>query len=212
MAESPYNGPVLIPDPNPEAGDQGRSDRQGLDRAILSNQSASQPGDQGQGDKDNGRISSRGGDPPPSSGGNEGARGLPASSGEAQPDNPFHNAKNGNILQVLADRFNIARAVGKLGAWRQLQTDLMNAMPYLVPVIIPLKDLLNLVADIEKEIKGSTVQAGKSNEELLREYLSGSQELLTDQTVQDSIDTHDTMQVEETAHATSDTDGTQGVS
>jgi L-cysteine desulfidase len=91
-----------------------------------------------------------------------------------------------------------------------LQTDLMNAMPYLVPVIIPLKDLLNLVADIEKEIKGSTVQAGKSNEELLREYLSGSQELLTDQTVQDSIDTHDTMQVEETA--TSDTDGTQGVS
>lgn len=93
-----------------------------------------------------------------------------------------------------------------------MQTDLMNAMPYLVPVIIPLKDLLNLVADIEKEIKGSTVQAGKSNEELLREYLSGSQELLTDQTVQDSIDTHDTMQVEETAHATSDTDGTQGVS
>jgi len=49
----------------------------------------------------------------------------------------------------------------------------MNASPHIVPILIPYKDLLSVVAEIEKEIKGSNAQAGRSNEELLTDFLSG---------------------------------------
>jgi hypothetical protein len=78
-----------------------------------------------------------------------------------------------NILKKIADRFNLAREEGKVQAWRQLQRDLMDASPFIVPIFIPYKDLIQIVADIEKEIKGSTSQAGKSNEELLADFLAG---------------------------------------
>lgn len=78
-----------------------------------------------------------------------------------------------NILQVIAQRWDKARELNKVGAFRQLQRDLMNAAPYIVPNIIPYKDLIGIVTDLEKEIKGSTAQVGRSNEELLASFLSG---------------------------------------
>lgn len=50
----------------------------------------------------------------------------------------------------------------------------MEATPYICPGIIPYKDAIQLVADIEKELKGTTQQTGKSNEEILASFLSGS--------------------------------------
>lgn len=87
------------------------------------------------------------------------------------PANPF--TASSNILQDIAARFNYARETQKVGAWKQLQTDLMNASPFICPVLIPLKDLINIAQDIEKEIKGANTQVGKSNEVLLSEFLNG---------------------------------------
>lgn len=98
-----------------------------------------------------------------------GAEGLPPSS--TTKGTIFTSADN--ILKKIAERFNEARENGKVQAWRQFQRDLMDASPYIVPHLIPYKDLVQLCADIEKEIKGSTSQVGKSNEELLAEFLTG---------------------------------------
>lgn len=84
-------------------------------------------------------------------------------------------ATNQPILEIIANRFNEARDLNKAGAWKQLQRDLMAASPFIVPQIIPYKDLIAIVSDIEKEIKGTTAQAGRSNEELLAAFLSGDQ-------------------------------------
>lgn len=92
------------------------------------------------------------------------------------PANPF--TASSNILQDIAARFNAARELSKASAWRQIQTDLMNASPFICPGLIPYKDLLSAVAEIEKEIKGtSSSQTGKSNEELLASFLSGGPDL-----------------------------------
>jgi hypothetical protein len=105
-----------------------------------------------------------------------------------------------NVLKKIADRFNEAREIGKVQAWRQFQRDLMDASPYIVPLLIPYKDLVQLCADIEKEIKGSTSQAGKSNEELLADFLSGGASLPenipvplapVDYSLEESLDTSD---------------------
>ena len=82
-----------------------------------------------------------------------------------------------NVLKTIADRFNAAREEGKVVAWRQLQKDLMDASPWIVPVFIPYKDLIQIVADIEKEIKGTTSSVGRSNEEILADFLSGGASL-----------------------------------
>ena len=90
--------------------------------------------------------------------------------------NPFKDSDN--ILQAIADRFVDARKHQKAAAWRQLQVDLMHASPFICPVIIPYKDLISIVSDIEKEIKGATEQVGKSNEEIIASYLSGEGSLV----------------------------------
>jgi hypothetical protein len=83
-----------------------------------------------------------------------------------------------NILETIATRFNQARENNRAGAWRQFQRDLMDASPFICPTLIPYKDLISVVADIEKEIKGSSSsQAGKSNEQLLADFLSGGSDL-----------------------------------
>lgn len=94
--------------------------------------------------------------------------------------NPFTSGND--VLKTIAQRFNLARVDGKVGAWRQFQRDLMDASPFIVPVIIPYKDLISIVSDIEKEIKGSNAIAGKSNEELLASFLKGENELGVDMT------------------------------
>lgn len=128
----------------------------------------------------------------------------PASLSPAIPEIPagqgavFSTADN--ILKKIADRFNEAREIGKVQAWRQFQRDLMEASPYIVPIFIPYKDLVQLCADIEKEIKGSTSHVGKSNEELLADFLSGGASLPeniatpsapVDYNLEESLDTSD---------------------
>jgi len=102
------------------------------------------------------------------------------------PANPF--TASSNILQDIAARFNYARETQKVGAWKQLQTDLMNASPFICPVLIPLKDLINIAQDIEKEIKGANTQVGKSNEELLADFLNGGGD------IQVRLDSHTTVE------------------
>lgn len=53
----------------------------------------------------------------------------------------------------------------------------MEATPYICPVIIPYKDAIQLIADIEKELKGTSQQTGRSNEEILASFLAGSNEI-----------------------------------
>lgn len=47
----------------------------------------------------------------------------------------------------------------------------------MVPIVIPLKDLLVVAADIEDRIKGSNTKTGKSNDELLIGWLNGGDDL-----------------------------------
>jgi hypothetical protein len=105
---------------------------------------------------------------------------LLASPAPVPTDNPFLAAiaqSKGNILQVIGSRFVEARALQKAEAWRQLQTDLMMAAQFLCPTIIPLKDLLAAAREIEDFVKGSTGQVGRSNEELMEEFLNGGGKL-----------------------------------
>lgn len=95
-------------------------------------------------------------------------------------NNPFVSGEG--VLKTIADRFNAAREQNKVGAWRQFQKDLMNASPFLVPHLLPYKDLISIVSDIEKEIKGSNSTVGRSNEELLALFLSGKTTLGADLT------------------------------
>ena len=141
---------------SPEGSREGSSQEQG--------QGANNGGDGGRRTQEAGGASSQGdnGLPIP-------ATGLPP----AIPPTGTLFATADNILKKIADRFNLAREEGKVQAWRQLQRDLMDASPFIVPIFIPYKDLIQIVADIEKEIKGSTSQAGKSNEELLADFLAG---------------------------------------
>jgi hypothetical protein len=93
--------------------------------------------------------------------------------------NPFKQSDN--ILQTIADHFVEARKLQKAEAWRQLQVDLMHASPFICPGVIPYKDLISIVSEIEKEIKGGTSQAGKSNEEIMADFLSGQGSLVVAQ-------------------------------
>lgn len=105
----------------------------------------------------------------------QGARVLPASGSNAPATSLFTSSDN--ILKTIADRFIAARDLQKAAAWRQLQRDLMEATPYICPAIIPYKDAIQLVADIEKELKGTSQQTGRSNEEILASFLSGGDEI-----------------------------------
>lgn len=99
------------------------------------------------------------------------AEGASGSSG-AEGESAYPFSQSDNILQVIGKRWNEARDLNKAGAFRQLQRDLMTASPFLCPTLIPYKDLIQIVTDLEKEIKGSSSQVGKSNEELLANFLS----------------------------------------
>lgn len=128
-----------------------------------------------QGQGDNGRDPSGGRSGESQAEGLAGPGRLPAPVPDSRPASPFEGSDN--ILKTIADRFIAARDLQKAPAWRQLQRDLMEASPYICPVIIPYKDLIQLVADIEKELKGTTQQTGRSNEEILASFLSGGDEI-----------------------------------
>ena len=179
MADQPTTPPVP---PGWEAAlNTRRANRQGLDgnssdsdliRVI--NGERIKRGEEQSGDvnlRGDGRRRSR----TPQKGSPKGDRELPIPPAPL-PNNPF--TASSNILQDIAARFNAARELQKAGAWKQLQTDLMNASPFICPNLIPYKDLIQIVADIEKEIKGtSSSQTGKSNEQLLADFLNGGPDL-----------------------------------
>ena len=50
----------------------------------------------------------------------------------------------------------------------------MSNIDQLCPLVLPLKDMLTACREIEEFIKGSTGSVGRSNEELMAEFLSGS--------------------------------------
>ena len=81
------------------------------------------------------------------------------------------------ILQNLGARFVEARRLSKPESWRQLQADIMSSLHLLCPYVMPLKDALAACREIEDFIKGSTGQVGKSNEELMADFLRGEGEL-----------------------------------
>ena len=78
-----------------------------------------------------------------------------------------------NVFQVIGQRFVDARKLQKAEAWRQLQEDLMLAAPFLCPGLMSFKDLLGAAREIEDFVKGATGKAGRSNEELMQEFLNG---------------------------------------
>jgi len=183
MAEQPVNSRAHSPE-SASGIKPGRPPSQNLDRERGDPNSRGDPpskGSEEQGNPSDRRINGPSGAREGEAEGIKGDRGLPASPSN---DNPFLQSPDGAVLKIIANRFNEARSLGKVGAWRQLQGDLMNAMPIIVPAIIPLKDLLNLVADIEKEIKGASPHVGKSEKEHLRDFLSGTDDLgLTDHAI-----------------------------
>lgn len=160
------------------------ADSQGLDGGSSDPNlggASSSAGREEQGEGVNNRGDGGRGTPQEGGGSGTGNPGLPIPPASLPPSIPPSGAPvfttADNILKKIADRFNQAREEGKVQAWRQFQRDLMEASPYLVPIFIPYKDLVQLCADIEKEIKGSTVQAGKSNEEVLADFLNGGSSL-----------------------------------
>jgi hypothetical protein len=160
---------------------EGRVNSQNLDG--ISSNSLKSGAIKSKGRKGKGQVPSpetRGPGPSPSGNGdkekgdNEGNRVVQLP--RASSNNPFKDSDN--ILQAIADRFVDARKHQKVAAWRQLQIDLMHASAFICPVMIPYKDLISIVSDIEKEIKGATEQVGKSNEEIMASYLSGEGSLV----------------------------------
>lgn len=99
-----------------------------------------------------------------------------AAAGGAAPD----------ILQEIGRRFTKARMLSKPESWRQLQADLMHNSHLLCPAIMGYKDLLTSVREIEDFMKGSVGQVGRSNEELLAEFLRGEGQLAAEVAPADS--------------------------
>lgn len=178
MADEPITPQSRFIEAAPNTPVEGGPDSQSLD-GISSNSNnpgvslaKALKGNKGRG---RGHGPERSGNNPQSN--NEGARSEPAPSPAQTPNNnPFRQSDN--ILQTIADHFVEARKLQKAEAWRQLQVDLMHASPFICPAVIPYKDLISIVSEIEKEIKGGTSQAGKSNEEIIAGFLSGQGSLV----------------------------------
>ena len=156
----------------------GRANRESVDRerSYSNRERIPSPPKQEQSSHPYRRNNGQRGNREPQAKGTPFDRGVPEPSAPIPQGNPFTAATN--ILEAIAQRFNAARELQKAGAWKQLQTDLMNASPFICPGLIPYKDLIQIVADIEKEIKGSSSnQAGKSNEELLADFLRGGTDI-----------------------------------
>jgi hypothetical protein len=80
---------------------------------------------------------------------------------------------DGGILQNIGSRFVEARKLNKPEAWRQFQADIMANLDSLVPGILPFKDAVAAAREIEEFIKGSSGQVGRSNEEIIAEFIRG---------------------------------------
>lgn len=78
------------------------------------------------------------------------------------------------ILDEIGRRFVEMHNVKKdyVGAYRQLQTDLMDNMGKLCPYAITAKDLIATVMSISEALKGSESKSGKSPLEACMEFLT----------------------------------------
>jgi hypothetical protein len=179
----PNTTPILIGGKQAEPVISRRNDSQSLDRErSIPNQRRiiGEQAEEANSPALNGRRLIESGGGTQEAGPNEGARELSIS----PASQPIWKAEN--VLQTIADRFTAARTLQKSEAWRQLQMDLMQASPFLVPVIIPYKDLISIVSDIEKEIKGGIGHQGKSNEEIMADFLSGEGTLVVTKTADEA--------------------------
>jgi len=74
-------------------------------------------------------------------------------------------------LHSIGQRFNELRRESMAAAYRYLQEALMSNVDVLVPTVIPLKDFLATVAELETFLKGSVSQTGQSPIEYLQQWL-----------------------------------------
>lgn len=75
-------------------------------------------------------------------------------------------------LHSIGERFNELRKQSMGAAYRYLQEALMTNVDVLVPTVIPLKDFLAAVTELEDFLKGSVSQAGQSPIEYLQRWLN----------------------------------------
>ena len=59
-----------------------------------------------------------------------------------------------------------------MGAYKQLQEDLMNNAHLLVPFVVSLKEVLGTTIDIEDFLKGSESNTGRSPVEEIKAFLT----------------------------------------
>jgi len=207
------------PSPASTSPDPGGAVSEGMGgRADASSLPDSEPGEQAGGEEqgsDTGRTAPSGDRVPKEGTANpEGDRELweptaPVPAGANSIISAIKEAgPNANILQILGERFVSARKEQKAEAWRQLQSDLMLSASYICPLYVPFKDLLTAAREIEEFIKGSTGHAGKSNEELMANFLTGGDAIpvhltkleppegidLATVSIEDTLDTDDTME------------------
>ena len=136
-------------------------------------------GESGQGDSQRpaiGREASGTGGPsqaPGAAGQSDGNAILPnAGGGDSQLSGPPEALEQAeSLLTDIGKRFTELRKGGKAPAWLKLQEDLMTNIGVLVPIVIPLKDFLAACREIEEFVKGATSQPGRSNSEILRDFL-----------------------------------------
>jgi hypothetical protein len=56
-----------------------------------------------------------------------------------------------DILRLIGANFVAARRKGRLGAYQELQTEIATHLQDLVPAVIPFKDAINLLTELDNE-------------------------------------------------------------
>lgn len=75
---------------------------------------------------------------------------------------------------MVGERFTAKRKNDKVGAYKQLQEDLMNNAHLLVPFVVSLKEVLGTTIDIEDFLKGSESNTGRSPVEEIKDFLTAT--------------------------------------
>lgn len=76
------------------------------------------------------------------------------------------------MLKEIGERFTAKRKSDRVGAYKQLQEDLMNNAHLLVPFVVSLKEVLGTTIDIEDFLKGSESNSGRSPVEEIKAFLT----------------------------------------
>ena len=88
------------------------------------------------------------------------------------PDIPAEESSPASILQGLMEKFMFLKDNGgKAEAFKSLQKSFAMHAAVLSPYFIPLKDLMNLIMELETFIGKSSDHVGKTPEQILRDFL-----------------------------------------